>query len=235
MNLLWDIALRAQEQGLKEEDMFFRQAQEYSPFFEQSFSCVNEQQVESGTIELNLFYRFADIFQDILAPETIGLEEKEYEEFRIFFVDAVLHTILFTDLRHGVSKRDVYIQKILEELLDGTFWKEASEKFRRMEHQKQTRLAALLLTQMETGSSLILFRRAVRILYPDAMLYQMKKEPKKLLLYLSSRKTEAGEQMMQFVEEMFLPVGFELRIFWQYHFGIIGIEDTMKLDEMALY
>ena len=235
MNFLWDIVLRAQEQGWKEEELFFRQAQEYSPFFEPSFFCVNEQQIDSGTIELNLLYRFADMFQDILAPEHIGLKEDEYEEFRMFFVDAVLHAVLYTDLRHGLSKRDLYIRKIREELLDGTFWKGAVRAFRQIEHLKQNRLAALLLSQMETGSSLIIFRRSVLILYPEAMLYQMRYERKKLLLYLSSRKTEAGEQIMQFVQDLFLPVGFELRIFWQYHFGVIGIEDTMKLDETALY
>lgn len=235
MNFLWDIVLCAQEQGWKEEELFFRQAQEYSPFFEPSFSCVNEQQIDSGTIELNLLYRFADMFQDILAPEHIGLKEDEYEEFRMFFVDAVLHAVLYTDLRHGLSKRDLYIRKIREELLDGTFWKGAVRAFRQIEHLKQNRLAALLLSQMETGSSLIIFRRSVLILYPEAMLYQMRYERKKLLLYLSSRKTEAGEQIMQFVQDLFLPVGFELRIFWQYHFGVIGIEDTMKLDETALY
>ncbi|MBD5552689.1 MAG: hypothetical protein HDQ96_16235 [Lachnospiraceae bacterium] len=235
MNFLWDIALCAEEQGWKEKELFFRQAKEYSPFFEQSFSCVNERQMESGTVELNLLYRFADIFQEILAPETVGLEEKEYEEFCDYFVDAALHTILFTDLRHGLSKRDIYIRKILAELFDGTYWKGAVKNFRQIEHKKQSRLAALLLIQMETGSSLIIFRRAVLVLYPDAMLYQMKNERKKLLLYLSCPKTTAAEQMMQFAQDMFLPIGFDLRIFWQYHFGIIGIEDTMKLDEMALY
>ena len=235
MNFLWDIVLCVQEQGWKEEELFFRQAQEYSPFFEPSFSCVNEQQIDSGTIELNLLYRFADMFQDILAPEHIGLKEEEYEEFRMFFVDAVLHAVLYTDLRHGLSKRDLYIRKIREELLDGTFWKEAAGTFRQIEHLKQNRLAALLLSQMETGSSLIIFRRAVLILYPEAMLYQMRYERKKLLLYLSSRKTDAGEQVMRLVQDLFLPTGFELRIFWQYHFGVIGIEDAMKLDETALY
>ena len=137
MNFLWDIVLRAQEQGWKEEELFFRQAQEYSPFFEPSFFCVNEQQIDSGTIELNLLYRFADMFQDILAPEHIGLKEEEYEEFRMFFVDAVLHAVLYTDLRHGLSKRDLYIRKIREELLDGTFWKEAAGMFRPIEHLKQ--------------------------------------------------------------------------------------------------
>ena len=175
------------------------------------------------------------MFQDILAPEHIGLKEEEYEEFRMFFVDAVLHAVLYTDLRHGLSKRDLYIRKIREELLDGTFWKEAAGMFRPIEHLKQNSLAALLLSQMETGSSLIIFRRAVLILYPEAMLYQMRYERKRLLLYLSSRKTDAGEQVMQLVQDLFLPVGFELRIFWQYHFGVIGVEDTMKLDETALY
>ncbi len=235
MNFLWDIALRAEEQGFLEQDLFFRQAREYSPFFEQSFPCINEQKVENATIELNLLYRFADIFQEILFPEGLGLQEDEYEEFRLYFIDAALHTLLFTDLRNGLSKRELYIRKMWEELLDGTFWREAVRNFSGIDRHKQVRLATLLLTQMETGSSLIIFRRAVLVLYPDAMLYQIKNERKKLLLYLKEKKTDAGEKKMQFVKDMFLPIGFELRIFWQYHFGIIGIDATMKLDEMALY
>ena len=235
MNFLWDIVLQAKEQGIEERELLFRQAREYSPFYEQSFPCINETTVDSGVIELNLLYRFADMFQDILAPETLGLAEGEYQEFSAYFIDAALHAILYTDLRHGLTKRELYIRKILEELLDGEFWKEASENFRQIEHLKRNRLAALLLAQMETGSSLILFRRAVLVLYPDAMLYQIKEERKKLLLYLSCPKTEVGERIIQFVKDMFLPIRFELRVFWQYHFGIIGVDETMQLDGMALY
>lgn len=235
MNFMWDIALRAYEQGMKEEELFFVQAEEYSPFFEQSFPCINEKKVESEVIELNLLYRFSDIFQELLAPESLGLEEQEYGQFCRYFTDAVLHDILYTDLRHGLTRREIYIHKILEELRDGTFWKEAAGDFNMIEHTKQARFAALVLTQMETGSSLQIFRKGVLILYPDAMLYQIKKEPKKLLIYIRNPKTEKGECQLQFVHDMFLPVGFELRVFWQYHFGIIGAEGTMRLNEMALY
>lgn len=107
--------------------------------------------------------------------------------------------------------------------------------FCEIDHHKQGRLATLLLTQMETGSSLIVFRRAVLVLYPDAMLYQIKSEKKRLLLYLKDKKDETGEKKIRFVKDMFLPIGFELRVFWEYHFGIIGIDETMKLDEMAIY
>ena len=63
MNFLWDIALRASQQGTKEEELFFCQAEAYSPFYEQAFPCLNETRVEGGEVELNLLFRFADIFQ----------------------------------------------------------------------------------------------------------------------------------------------------------------------------
>ncbi|HBV82230.1 MAG: hypothetical protein OSJ73_14720 [Lachnospiraceae bacterium] len=235
MNFMWDIALRAFEQGWDEQDLIFMQAKEYSPFYEQSFPCINEKKVHSNEIELNLLYRFADIFQEILAPESLGLEEQEYTQFSKYFIDAVLHAILYTDLRCGITKREIYIHKILEELQDGTFWKGTVYDFNIIDRQKQGRFAALVLSQMEIGSSLQNFRKGILILYPEAMLYQIKKEPKKLLLYIRCPKSDIEEHRLQFVQDMFLPIGFELRVFWQYHFGIIGAEGTMKLDEVALY
>ena len=235
MNFMWDMALRAYEQGKDEEELFFAQAEEYSPFYEQSFPCINERSVETNVIGLNLLYRFADIFQEILAPETLGLGEGEYAQFCRYLTDAALHTILYTDLRHGLTRRELYIHKILEELRDGTFWKGTMADFGMIGRAEQGRFAALVLRQMETGSSLQIFRKGILVLYPDAMLYQIKKEPKKLLLYIRYPKTEEREHQLRFVQDMFLPIGFELRVFWQYHFGIIGAEGTMKLDKMALY
>lgn len=235
MNFMWDIALRAYTQGIGEQELFFTQAEEYSPFFEQSFSCINETNVPERVIELNLLYRFADIFQGFLSPESMGLEEGEYAQFRKYFIDAALHAILYTDLRHGLTRREICIHKILEELRDGTFWRGMAADFGMIDSSRQGRFAALALNQMETGSSLRIFRKGVLILHPDAMLYQIKKEPKKLLLYISAQKTQEREHRLQFVQDMFLPVGFELRVFWRYHFGIIGAEGTMRLGEMALY
>jgi len=97
--------------GKKEADLFFVQAEEYSPFFEQSFPCVNETEVTGNVIELNLLYRFADIFQAILSPELaeeLAGAENDYSEFRTYLIDAALHALLYTDLRTGLTKREVY-------------------------------------------------------------------------------------------------------------------------------
>lgn len=235
MNFLWDMALRAKEQGFQEEELFFKQAEEYSPFFEQSFACVNETKVTSSVIESNLLYRFADIFQDILMQENSGLTKEEQSQFGAYLIDAALHVILYIDLRHGLTKREVYIREIEKELRKGTFFSGLSEDFRRIEGEKRHRLASLALAQMETGSSLLLFRRALLVLYPNALLYQIKKEEKKLLLYIKKKENETEKGKLRFVEEMFLPVGYDLRVFWHHHFGIIGVEGAMQMDETALY
>ena len=79
------------------------------------------------------------------------------------------------------------------------------------------------------------FRRALLVLFPNAVLYQIKADRKKLLLYLKMDKNKTDERMLQLIEDMFLPVSYHLRVFWKYHFGIIGVDDTMKIDEIAIY
>ncbi|SHL04283.1 hypothetical protein SAMN02745136_03936 [Anaerocolumna jejuensis DSM 15929] len=230
MNFLWDIVLRAQSCNRREEELFFVQADEYSPFYEQAFDYINEDCVYTNEIELNLLYRFADIFQDILAEDG-----RELQEFKKYMIDVVLHILLYTDLRHGLSIREIYIRKLTEELLDGTFWREGAKVFRLISPQKQNRLATLVLSQMQTGSSLLIFRRAVLILFPDAILYQVKADRKKLLLYLQDKPEDYKKRMIQFAQDMFLPLSYNIRIFWEYHFGIIGVEGTMNIDELAIY
>lgn len=230
MNFLWDIVLRAKQQGKQEEDLFFKQAEVYSPFFEPAFPYVNETQVKGDEIGLNLFYRFADIFQAILSEEV-----SEFPEFQAYFIDAALHMIVDTDLHHGLTRRDIYIRKLLEELRNGVYWSTSAEKFCALSKEEQEHLAVLLLMQMENGSSLLIFRRALLTVFPKATLYQIKADRKKLLLYLKEQPSQVNRQILQYVQDMFLPVSYELRVFWEQHFGIIGVGDTMNIDEIALY
>lgn len=230
MNFLWDIALKAQQQGKREEALLFCQAREYSPFYEQAFSYLNETKVEEAVIELNLLVRFAEIFQYILAEDN-----RQYPEFEKYLIDAALHMILHADIYHGVSKRDIYIRKLTQEIENGTYWKRAAEEFKLIPFEKRSRIATLVLNQIQTGASVMTFRRALLVLFPNAVLYQIKEDRKKLLLYLKMDKNKTDERMLQLIEDMFLPVSYHLRVFWKYHFGIIGVDDTMKIDEIAIY
>lgn len=230
MNFIWDITLRAKESKIEENELFFKQAQDYSPYYEQAFSIINQDTIKKKIIEINALYRFSDIFQELLRKEI-----DDFEEFQTYLFDCAIHILLYTDLKHGISKRELYIRKFMEEIAEGNFGEEVAENFGCIKLHQQNRLTTLVLAQQQTGSSLVLFRKAVLVLYPAAMLYQVKAEKQKLLLYVDDKKTAKKEKALNFVLEMFLPLSYQVRVFWQYHFGVIGIEETMQIDEIEIY
>lgn len=67
------------------------------------------------------------------------------------------------------------------------------------------------------------------------MIYVKSEEQDELLLYIRQKQTEQNERKVRLVQEIFLPIGFHMEVYWQYHFGIIDAEETMKLDRIALY
>lgn len=229
MNYIWDIVLNARQNGLDESELFFRPAQECSPWYEQSFSVLNETQ--PGTeIEYNPLYRFDRIFGELLRPDPEGSEE-----FREKLFDLVTHILVQTDLRHGLSKREYYARRMQTELETGAFGAFVAERMGSVPADKRQRLASLALTQLQTGSSLLLFRKAVKLLFPDALLYQERPTPKRLMLYVGQAKNDAREACAQLIEALFLPIDFELRVFWEHHFGVIGVDSVMALDQIELY
>ena len=55
-----------------------------------------------------------------------------------------------------------------------------------------------------------------------------------LYAYLDEPKLQAREAEWQLFCRLFLPLDFSVRVFWQVHFGIIGLDGTMK-DKIALF
>lgn len=230
MNFIWDIALKAKQEGKPEKELFFLQAKDKSPHYEQSFSVLNQKVIEIKQIEINALYRFPGIMQELLHTQIT-----EAAEFEKYLFDCVIHILLYIDLHHGVTKRDLFLQVVMKEVIQGVFGKEAANSYSQMERTIQNRLATLILAQLETGSSLVLFRKAILVLYQKAILYQVKTEKKKLLLYIEQDKTEKQEQKVKFIIDMFLPLNYEIRVFWHYHFGVIEIDNTMKIDQIEIY
>ena len=78
-----------------------------------------------------------------------------------------------------------------------------------------------------------MYRKALTYFYPDAMLYQLKAHPEQLLLYLGL--TDADRQTVQMLEDLFLPLQYQVRIFWTKHFGVWDVEASLVMDEIEIY
>lgn len=55
-----------------------------------------------------------------------------------------------------------------------------------------------------------------------------------MLVYTGLRKERNLEQRIRFLIDTFLDIRYHVEIFYEYHFGIIGVEETMQIDEIAI-
>lgn len=140
MQYIWEVVLAAEKNGIREADLRYEVAEVRSPYLEVSFSDLNTQTVEQTVVEVNPFYRFFDIFSEIL-----DINQKEYEKTREIFVDTVFHYLALTDLRMGMSKKDYYLKFLAEELGSGQFGSKAKAAMRLFSRYEKRYLVLALM------------------------------------------------------------------------------------------
>lgn len=236
MNFIWDIVLRAKRQGYEKEDLFFRQASDCSPYYEQAFGSLNQSRVEDCLIEINALYRFNHIFEEIQHPNlSTGDANHEMDGCIAHLFDVIIHWLCEIDLRHGLSQREYFVAKLRREVLAGDYGEPAAEAMALMDRMTQFMLANELLTQIQTGSGLRAFRRAMRIAFVDCFIYQSNFDRKEILIYLGQKEDGGKQTILRFILDAFLPLDFHTLIFWEHHFGILGVDATMESDKIAIF
>lgn len=228
MNFIWDIILTAQGLGMKKEDIFFEMAQECSPWYEQSFTMLNEKGIPQKKVPVNPLFRFGATFGAFLHSDL-----EEMEELKGYILDIALHFICEADLQKGITPQDVYKKYIKDEFFQ--FGEKERTVFFTFSLVEQEKFLICYLNQLKIGSSLTHFREMVHHIYPNAILYQIKDEPEELLLYLDREKTQEREEKLDLLLDCFLPLFYRVSLFWNRHFGVIEVEETMKLEEIQLF
>ena len=177
-------------------------------------------------MEINTLYRFSWIFQELLHEQT-------RTELRQYLLDIAVHLLADRELLSGLSSQDFYVQKLMLEMRDGTLGEGLARMSNVFTHDERRKLASLLLLQYQIGSALSTFQKAVTQFYPDCLVYQVKNEPEEILLYLGLPSSEGPR--IHALRELFLPVRYQLRVFWEHHFGVIGVDATMRTDNIEIY
>lgn len=235
MNFIWDIALQAERDGLSLDKLFFQPSEDPSPCYEQSFSCLNQSHVDEARVEINPLMRFAEIFQYLLHPDVFFFLEAENQQCILYVFDAFVHVLTEIDLCHGMTKREFYVRQVRRELLWGVYGREAREACLTLSKEQQLAVAEELLNVMQMGSCLDSFCRIMRQLFPGCFIYQVKKHPQILYVYLDRVRDVALEKRWNLLRDTFLPMDMEVRVFWEMHFGILGVDVTMQSDAIAIF
>lgn len=230
MNYIWELALKARQGGVSRDMLRFIPVNHGSPYMEIVLENLNSNQLEAAQVEVNPLYRFAKEFASIF-----DINLKGYEKTREIFFDVVMHYMVQLDLRQGLSKQEYALRFLLKDLLENVCGRQAARVVDGFDKTKIRRLLRLILKLYQCGSSIYLFREVMRNIYPDSLVYASNEAVRQVLVYVGVKETVLEKERLEFLQDMFLPVNYEVFLFWEHHFGIIDVDETMEFDEMVLF
>lgn len=235
MNFIWDIVLQAAQDDFESEKLFFKPAEKCSPYYEHAFNCINQRHVDKAEVEINPLMRFTAIFEYLLHPDVRNLIFADQKQFIAYYFDLMTHILAEIDLCHGMTKREFHIRRIRHEVLDGIYGEIAREGMEQLKRDKQVEVADELLRVIEVGSGVNSFCHIMKQIFEGCIIYQSRKHPQRLYVYIGREREDKLEKQWRMVKELFLPLDIEVRDFWAAHFGIIGVEETMRTDAIAIF
>ncbi len=230
MNYAWEAALSADQAGIAREELRYVPSRDGSPYAELVQEMMNNQEVEPGAVPVNPLYRFSKEFSGICDRNQEG-----YEQTREMFFDICMQYLVQQDLRQGLSRQEYVLRLLLQDLLGGVYGNRVSETVAGFESKKLRGLAGLVRRLYRCGSLSGLYQEAVRQIYPEALVYAINEDKRQMLVYVGQKETREERERLEFLEGMFLSVDYEVYLFWEYHFGILDVEETMVMGEMVLF
>lgn len=234
MRYLWEALLEAQAEHIPENRLRFIHAPRGSGYMELSLPCINQTWLHEGKtqetgIEVNTYYRFYEIFKNMFPPE-----QADAPALRTSLTNLILHVLAQNDVRKGMTKADYHKKLLAEEILQGGFGETAKAVFLGMDRKEQEILLSGWMNSFRVGSVLLVFLDMVHCLVKDSIVYHSNECLDEILIYTGLKKEREIEQRIQFLVDTFLDIRYRVEIFYEYHFGIIGVEETMQTGEIAI-
>lgn len=230
MNYVWEAVLASEKNNRDRDELYFVEAANPSPYIEVSLTDLNSECPVENRIEVNPLYRFGTVFGHLFDKNI-----KDMIQTRELFFDVCLHYIAQLDLREGLSKEDYYFDLIAEDIANGMYGKKVRKEFSLFGLTEQRVILRSYLQLLKTANYLAEFKKALKSLYPRALIYENSEASYEMLVYLGVKETEAEKEKAVLLRKMFLPIQETVYFFYENHFGIIDIDETMIVDEMLIF
>lgn len=231
MNYIWEILLQAKTQGIEESRIRFLPAVRYSPYMERSDENLNQAQLAPPyEIEINPYYRFSSIFRSLFLPDV-----KEYPQLRRELFQLFIHELGKNDVRMGMTREEYYKKLLWKDIQSGVYGSEVWMAVNGLTREEREYLLSGILRQYRTGNSLEIYRDMMGALFTGSIVYHNESRAYDLVVYIGRRYSGEEERKVLALEAVFVGIQYTLDLYFEHHFGLFGIDDTMELEEMAMY
>lgn len=229
MNYIWELMIKAKDQEIDEADIFFKLGEPFSPYMELSFDELNETKV-LHQVEINPFYRYHSIFKNLFEPNVA-----ENEELVENIHDLVIHHLKDVDVFMGMNKREYYINFVIDDMKDGFFGEYLQEKINIFTRGEQKIIANSILDLYKTNECMHLLKDTVSRIFRNAYIFSNIAEKDEIILFLRTKETKKKLEQIEVLKYLFLPFKCNVEVYWEQIFGVIGIYEMMKMDEIMNY
>ncbi|MGF6906263.1 hypothetical protein [Fusobacterium sp. PH5-44] len=221
----------------EKENINFRISKNISPYFELNLENLNniEYEVDNSKIKIldidvNPFIRFNGIFDSIIKPDY----ENEDLSIKNLMSNIILHFLGELDLYLGQCRKDIIVKEIIKDIENNCMGKDIRDNFNLFKRYEK-RIIGDVLYSMYTNLDMIeAFKKVVKLLYIDSIIYDNRFSGTNIVIYLNYKEKE-NDRKIEFIKKLFLPMGIETDIFWEKHFGVIGVPVTMIIGEIAIF
>ena len=229
MNYIWEVMIRAKEKGIDEADVFFKYGKPFSGYMELSFEDMNETDI-LHEIEINPFYRYYSIFKELFEPNV-----NENEELVEAIHDLIIHHLKDIDVLMGMNKRDYYINFVIEDMKNGYFGDYIQEKIDIFTNGEKKIIANSILNLYKTNECMHLLKDTVSRIFRNAYIFSNISERDEIILFLRTKETKEKQEQIEVLKYLFLPFKCNVEVYWEQIFGILGVNEFMRNDEIMNY
>lgn len=216
MKRLWQAAMEARENGIRENDLFFDVADTSSPYGEATVkNAYTPLGPMEGSVAVNPYYSYEAIFDHMIRPGRIP-------ELTRYLCDLIYHHLWKVDAFSGMDLEAFYVRFLEEDIKGGAFGPEVVlEDFTDKEIR---RIAYFYLRLCRTGDYERCFCDVLRILYKNSWINA--REDGSIVLIVNQKSSPADERRVEAIQNIFLQAGRKCRVFWDIPPGIVECKET---------
>lgn len=229
MNYIWDVIVKAKNKDIDLKNISFKLASSYSAYMELSTGTINFNKIEDE-VEINPYYRFAEIFKDLFAPNY-----GRYEELRTVFLDIVIHFLSQVDIQQGLDKVEYRKKFIYREIKNGYFGEIVKEGMKYFSLQERNIFLQNIYKFYNTGNHIYYLKDSLKRIFGATIFYVSRGNENEVITYINRPKNRVNLRKLKVLKAMFLPVNFRMITYWQEHFGIIGVAETMEIGKISIF
>lgn len=231
---IWSIFIKIRNKNIRAKDIKFESSDNLSPYMELNFDEINFDELKKDgdkyIVPVNPFLRFGSTF-DILMNNSYKGPKKIINIFK----NLILHFMGDLDSFEGRSVRENQVEFLIRDVEKGAFGREIRNLFFSFNEAERYKIGEKLYDLYGFQEMLEAYKETVKEIFGGSIIYDNNFSKEEIVVYINSKDTEENKNKFKCINLLFLPIGLKTRIFWENHFGIIGVEKTTKIGEMTVY